>query len=160
MKEYRGHLTLRRSKSLDEIEGAEKILGGILLEKESAFFNLYFTSKRIIVAKSWQYSSRDIIKGEVFGLLSFEEKLLPKAQHMLKEMGGKLQPENILSMNEENFEILYSDITKIELKKKRVLDSIVKIYTDHEVLKISVSLGFKHYIKLISSILPEKIHLI
>lgn len=73
---------------------------------------LYFTSNRVIVAKlagsalSWAFGM-----GGAFA----EQRMAAKK----KEQLSKLSPESILTADKKNFAIPYTEVTQVELLKKR-----------------------------------------
>jgi hypothetical protein len=97
----------------------EEILGFIhctVINENDYFCHLYFTPNRAIVAKTgstgFGYDSDDKFGGGILG--PFIAPSLAKGKSLLYE---NLSPEDILNSNKKNFEIPYTEITKVEWKE-------------------------------------------
>lgn len=70
-------------------------------------------------------------------------------------------PESVLTANKKNFEIPYHDITRIEMKKGRIIVPIkIKIITNSE--EHEFALGKKQLerlVRFIRSVIPDKVHI-
>jgi len=119
---------------------------------------LIFTTTRLILAKDKRpyFSSILLDPYYVSSLATAREKLKMKEK----------SPEDILKENSENFEILYSDITALELTSGRGFETrglFLEIYMNHldaPKYRIRVCLKKKYFDmfkEFLRTILPEKI---
>jgi hypothetical protein len=92
-------------------EEVKNILIAIMMRrwKDDIHCDLVFTTDRLIVAKKGFLGQASRQIGEFGGVIREQEKL---------EELKQLSPENILKSHEGNFDLPYSEITKVEVGKK------------------------------------------
>ena len=118
-------------------------------------YNLFLTTNRIVVAKirgpkddlSWLLSP-------MAGIVA--DKLLKPEEKRRERLRG-MSAEDILKADKGNFEIPYSEITKVEMKKfGRRRD--MRILTAMKEHKFFVNRDrFDEYVNIVRSILPDKL---
>lgn len=168
----------------------EKILGGIEVGKPRSH-GLYFTQKRAIVARTYlsfiwilltfllmvlgtfvtMAGLIGMIEGyggspQIFfligvALLSGLLLVAFSAEKRRFKKLSKLPPEGVLMDDKKNFEILYSDITRLHIKKGRIVFADkLEILTDSKKHKFSVKRKkqFGRHLRLIRFVLPEKVY--
>ena len=86
---------------------------------------IVFTSKRAVVAKTTpaMISKDALLQKDVVGIPSKAEEL------------SKLSPDEILRADKSNYEILNSEITKIEVRKSRLKKDSIIIFTNKKQYK-------------------------
>lgn len=141
----------------------EKVLGGIEVIKDY-YYGLYFIPNKVIVAKTggvrWYWLLLLIIFTFPLGLLLAPIIVIivrHRAKKKFKEL-IELSSESVLRSDKKNFGILYLDITRVEMKKKRLLRNKITIFTSrqkHEFHILSKK-EFEDYVNLIRSVLPNK----
>lgn len=137
------------------------------MTKWDKHFGLYFTSNRVIVAKTAGPPSLVIIVvlvllGLLFGIGGLTGAVIfgvivamvtaKRAGKKFKEL-GKLSAESILRADKKNFGIPYPEITRVEMKKNKII-----ILTNREKHKFGIRRGkeSEDYVNLIPSVLPKK----
>ncbi|MCK4474748.1 50S ribosomal protein L32, partial [Candidatus Bathyarchaeota archaeon] len=134
----------------EEIPAVEKVLGGIEVSKGETYYGLYFTPNRVIVAKTagfpWLWAI--LLVGILLGALIRSRR----AKKKFKEL-SELSSQSILTADKKNFGILYPDITRVEVKKNKII-----ILTNREKHKFGIlrKKEFEDYVNLIRSVLPNK----
>jgi hypothetical protein len=130
---------------------------------------LYFTPNRVIVAKTGGKAGY-LFGGIGAGITAYREQ---KKREELR----KLSPESVLRADKHNFAIPYSDILRVEMKKKRFSGSICLIAghkfgkdmkkkdktTAIDVYRYEKAIakkGFEDCVDCVRSVLPEKLSII
>lgn len=135
----------------EEIPAVEKVLGAIKVAKGANYFGLYFTTNRVIVAKTggggWGWLFGGI--GTIVGAIATGKR----AEKRFKEL-SKLSPESILMADKKNFGIPYHDITQVEVKKHMIY--ILTRRKKHKFGMLGRKKQLDDYANLIRSILPNK----
>ena len=124
----------------------------------SKIYYLLFTSSRVIVAKggSGFMQSLGFFSGSPGLILGSALKDKKKSEEL-----SKLSPGEVLASDKDNFEIPYSDVTKVEVKKPGFFSpagSII-IHTPakkHRFNETAPGEIFDRYIELIKTVLPGK----
>ena len=128
---------------------SEEILGIIRTMSSSGttYYDLCFTSNRMIAAKI----------GSTFGIIIITDYLAMKKSEKLK----KISIESILKADKKNFEIPYTEITKVEMKKPRALSVYIRIFTHTKKYKFKFlnpgKKEFDAHESLVRSVLPDKL---
>jgi len=142
----------------EEIPAVEKVLGGIEVAKGTTYvgatyYGLYFTPKRVIVAKTAGVPWIWVLVSLFIGALIRGRR----AKKRFKEL-SELSSESILTADKKNFGILYLDITRVEMKKGTFRSKIEIILTSREKHKFYIlkEKEFEDYVNLIRSVLPNK----
>lgn len=134
----------------EEIHGViENCMGNI-----GRNINLFFTSNRVIVAKTgntfaWQYAF-----GAVGGII--EKKAIQKRSEEMK----KLSVESILTADKKNFDIPYIEVNKVEMKKPGMLSGgIIKIFTNTKKYQFVLQnkKSYENYLNLMTSLFNVKL---
>ena len=136
----------------EEFKGAICLTGYI-----DTFYDLYFTSKRVIVAKT----------GTPYGLAL----TLPVVGYMVEEHNREkkskeykeLPFDDILKGDKKNFEIPFSEISKIEMKKPGlIVGTKIIFYTKDKkmVFYIKEKGAYAEHVTIVSSVLKDKLTLI
>jgi len=134
----------------EEIPAVEKVLGGIEVSKGGTYYGLYFTPNRVIVAKTggfpWLWAI--LLVGLLLGALIRSRRAKKKFREL-----SELSSQSILMADKKNFGILYPDITRVEMKKNKII-----ILTNREKHKFGIlrKKEFEDYVNLIRSVLPNK----
>jgi len=134
---------------------SEKILGIIMGRRlrGGILYALYFTSSRLIAAKT--------VNTTLWGFLwpIGDHIALNKAKKRSEEL-KKLSFESILKADKKNFEIPYAEITKVEMKKARVLSvPEISIFTHTQKYEFVIweKKEFDAHESLVRSVLPDKL---
>lgn len=113
---------------------------------------LYFTSNRVIVAKLGGMGLT--LAFGVLGALA-ESRMRAKKEEQL----SKLSPQSILTADKKNFEIPYTEVSKVEMSKG-FLGSKIRIITvgakKHQ-FKLSKPKEFQSYVNVLQPILSDKL---
>jgi hypothetical protein len=115
--------------------------------------SLCFTTERLIVAQSESLES-DGVLGTTLGYWWASKK-----QKELAEAASKLSPEDILKAHKENYDIPYSNITKVELIKGfRYSVKVFEGTKKHQwYIDKDKKTQFENSINLVQSMLPGKL---
>lgn len=139
----------------------EEILGLIKCEALGKYYDLYFTSNRMIAAKTASPIGWFIAFGAIGGAIGAGiAKLTAKER---SEQLKNLSAESIFNADKKNFEIPYAEITKVEMKKAGVIsDAKISIFTHAEkhVFLIWKKKEFDAHESLVRSALPDKLSIL
>jgi hypothetical protein len=113
---------------------------------------LFFTSKRLIVAKISSSWSR-YVGGAIPLLLERHQ------QKQKKEKAGEISPEEVLAMDKKNFAVPYSEIDRVMVKKPGAISAgQVKIVTKEKTHQFGVRKNlFEDFMGLMRSVLADKL---
>jgi hypothetical protein len=117
---------------------------------------LFFTSKRVIIAKTGGMASRMAMQS-AFGVLGALAEQRREAKK--KEELSKLTPESILSADKKNFGIPYEEIVKVEFFKK-LLSQKMRITTGTDKYEYYVAEPKKkqpEYLNTLRAVLGDKL---
>jgi len=140
---------------------SEKILGNIEVMYIKGTFSgydkdvLFFTSDRLIVAKFSDDWSRYAPGSPVTFWVSRDQER-KKKEELERD---NILPEDVLKKDTANFEIPYSDIEKVEVKKPGLVGpGIVKVITKEKTHQLGVNKKvFDDFMKLMQSVLANKL---
>jgi hypothetical protein len=112
---------------------------------------LFFTSKRLIVAKissTWSH----YVGGAIPLIMErYQEK-------KKKEKLGEILPDDVLEMDKKNIAIPYSDIERVEVKKPGTISAAVKVITREKTHQFGVRKNlFEDFMRLTSLVLVDKL---
>lgn len=138
---------------------SEEILGTINVRKQKfgGFdqFLLCFTPKGIIAAKAGGSGMGTTMAFGAIGT-AVRQHAAGKKVEELKELSA----ESLLTSDKANFEIPYSDVTKVEMKKGGIMtNSMLRVSTPKEEYKFHITEKklFDDQVNLIRSVLPDKL---
>ncbi|MFQ6070436.1 MAG: hypothetical protein ACE5LC_07910 [Candidatus Aminicenantales bacterium] len=132
----------------------EKIIG--FTGRPGKLYHLIFTTRRVIFARASSFR-------EHFGKLPESPGLIQKSgsENILSIDLSRYSPSDILASDEDNYEIPYSDITKVKLRGVdafRPIGTII-IHTPAKKFKFAEKVPrevFERYRELIKEALPDK----
>jgi len=135
----------------------EEILGRVEVEdKWGNLLNVVFTSNRIIVARLATILPHLILPALFGGPGDWR-----KERRERREEYGRLSAESILKADEKNFEISYTEIVKVEMKKPGTFRGAkIKIFTSNKTYEFTSKEKkdlFDERINLVRSVLPDKL---
>lgn len=136
----------------------EQILGFIKCEAMGKYYDLYFTSNRMIAAKTASPIGWFIAFGAIVGAIGAGiAKLTAKKR---SEQLKNLSAESIFKADKKNFEIPYAEITKVEMKKAGIIsEAKISIFTHTKkyVFIMWKKKEFDAYESLVRSVLPDRL---
>ncbi len=154
------------NKISSEKETTRRVLSGISVSVlgPTCLYNIILKDNFLIIAQT---------AGSIFLSYLFSEliyfKILIKRHKKTSQILGNLNPKEILEYSNKNFQINYSDITKVELKKKytlKILAAGLTIYTDskkynyglinHEKMRLTEEV-YEQYKKILTDVFPDLI---
>ena len=143
----------------------ETIEGNIGVSIDTGWFgSLYFTSDRLIVARTEQkrFSQEETSPLTRMILRRFHGKEIEEDKNR-ESMYMKTHPDNILAADKKNFAIYYSCITRVELKKPgRFFAGKITISTTvgEKPYRYNLREGsvlFDEHVSLVQSLIPNKL---
>lgn len=116
---------------------------------------LYFTSSRVIVARTASTAARIVGYAFGWGGQAAEEHGEDKKAEEL----SKLPPESILADNKKNYAISYTDIIQVELFKKMLSGQQIRITAgkDKYQFRLSKPKEVANYINILRSVFGDKL---
>ncbi|MCX6672101.1 MAG: hypothetical protein NTX92_09305 [Euryarchaeota archaeon] len=134
---------------------SEEIKGFFKGEYNAKMYALYFTTNRLIVAKT----ASGLALGVAFGMIG--RSIAKRSGNKRSESLGELSPDSILSADKQNYDIPYSAISTVEMKKPSMISKcVLRIYTTdnkkHQFL-LDDKNAFDDQYNLMNSVLSSKL---